>query len=553
MVGYATGTGTLTAYSGFVATNSTGDDLIGSSGGTGYLKLFGNAVNTHNSSTSSFSVGKNGGTGYLTMGRDGFAADAASLKIMGGSFLVGDSSSGGVGTVEAYSGMILANDSVVLGSSGSSINLYGSVQFNHNTAVDFCISKGVLNLGRGGVASDNPALNSTSGAFLVANNGGDVGRVVVFSGSITVGGTYIGLGTTNGTDAQIAIQSGGSFFADAGVAYLGMGYGSATTEWVQEGGTTKLGLTPVWLGCHSAAGGFSANTMRFDGGVFATSGIGPDAACTPAELANIVDNIYFNGGILQTTVNSASFIYTNGATNFNLKIQSNGAKIDSNSNDITIPVQFQEDAGSLGGGLVKLGSGKLKLTADNSYVGATKIMKGILTINVIRDGGISSPIGKSNSNPDKLVIDGGTLRYAGPAVSVNRGFSIGDGTVETDGDLAFTGPLFGLAADSKLTKSGPAMLTLAGQILFTGPARIDAGTLSIDNGLANTLSTVSGTGSLSVGATLTATTLTTTSIRVGMLSIGSASGCAVAVPEPGIFVLLALAGMTVAASCLFHK
>lgn len=97
-------------------------------------------------------------------------------------------------------------------------------------------------------------------------------------------------------------------------------------------------------------------------------------------------------------------------------------------------------------------------------------------------------------------------------------------------------PTVGGSGDRRwLKKLGAGTLTLNGGIGYTGPTTIDAGLLAIDNGLANTLSTVSGNGSLSVLGT---TSLTATSIEVDTLTIGGAGFAAV--PEPGTFVLLAL-------------
>ncbi|MCC6124287.1 MAG: autotransporter-associated beta strand repeat-containing protein [Pirellulales bacterium] len=128
----------------------------------------------------------------------------------------------------------------------------------------------------------------------------------------------------------------------------------------------------------------------------------------------------------------------------------------------------------------------------------------------------------------------------------------------------------GTSPDGGLTKQGSGILTLTGPIGYDGATVVEAGRLSIDNGLTTTLSTVSGGGAFSVGNTNAATVVNAASITTNELTIGggffaaasagsfpeAATGVPVvyhgtkyglalgsAVPEPGTLVLLALAGL----------
>jgi len=63
------------------------------------------------------------------------------------------------------------------------------------------------------------------------------------------------------------------------------------------------------------------------------------------------------------------------------------------------------------------------LNGLNTYLGPTRLNSGVLSVNSITDGGLSSGIGMSSSNRDNLVFAGGALRYTGPSTRTDRGFN----------------------------------------------------------------------------------------------------------------------------------
>ncbi len=184
--------------------------------------------------------------------------------------------------------------------------------------------------------------------------------------------------------------------------------------------------------------------------------------------------------------------------------------------------------------------GTVELGGTNNYTGFTRVQNGAtLSVKVLADGGTVSGIGSSSSNATNLVLNGGTLRYTGGAVSTDRLFSLGNsgGTLDASGtgalDFTNTGTigyngqtgarnlnLAGSGAGSlamvigdntgstSLIKSGAGTWTLTATNTYTGDTTIGAGALRIGAD-ANI-----GTGSLVFSTGSTGKLLVTNSIAM---------------------------------------
>jgi fibronectin-binding autotransporter adhesin len=109
----------------------------------------------------------------------------------------------------------------------------------------------------------------------------------------------------------------------------------------------------------------------------------------------------------------------------------------------------------------KLGTGTQVLSGANIYTGVTTISGGILSTQLLANGGVASGIGQSTNAAANLVLDGGTLQYTGAGASTDRQFTL---TANGGGiDASGTGTLtFANTAAIALSGAGSRALTLTG-------------------------------------------------------------------------------------------
>ena len=116
------------------------------------------------------------------------------------------------------------------------------------------------------------------------------------------------------------------------------------------------------------------------------------------------------------------------------------------------------------GGLAKQGTAALSIlnTGGNNYTGPTVISGGTLSVTNLANGGSPSAIGASGNGAANLVFNGGTLSYSGPAVAINRGYSIqsGGGTIDAENNISLSG--LTTATSGGFTKTGPGKLAYTG-------------------------------------------------------------------------------------------
>lgn len=285
------------------------------------------------------------------------------------------------------------------------------------------------------------------------------------SGTMQItGGTFSTLGAVgqdiigNGNSSTgILTINGGNFIGTNAGTNLGIGTGTGrvSTLNVQSGSATMAGLT-----------------MNSTLATINLSGTGTLSVNSISKVSGATANINFDGGILQARASTTTFL-----TGLNTaSVLSGGAKIDTNTFNITIGQSLLTHGTSTGGGLTKIGSGTLTLSGTNTYTGATTLSAGTLSI------AASNNIGAAASN---LVFDGGTLQITGTALANFSG--IGHTVSFTSGKalgLDINSSTHTFTADQALsqgsggfTKAGAGKLVLNQNNTYTGDTTISAGAI----------------------------------------------------------------------------
>jgi autotransporter-associated beta strand protein len=155
-------------------------------------------------------------------------------------------------------------------------------------------------------------------------------------------------------------------------------------------------------------------------------------------------------------------------------------------------------AGSVGGSLVKAGTGTLTLTGANTYTGGTTVNAGTLLL--AGAGTLGAVVGATTVTNATLDL-GGTAQTQNGGVTLIGGV-ISNGTLSSSGRFSLQAGTVSaaLAGSGNAVKSGTGLLNLTGISTYTGPTAVNGGTLAVNGSIApSPLTTVNA------GATLTGT------------------------------------------------
>ena len=392
------------------------------------------------------------------------------------------------------------------------------------------------------------------------------GGIKVSDGPFTLGGNGTGLVTLSGTSNDYASKglskTGTSAFLLSSGNVLSTGTVTINAGTLALSSTTSLsGLIQLRGGVIATSGSFartlgtSTASVNFGagGGGFAAYG---GALTVSTNLGTWASTT--NGLAVSTPLILGSSIANNVVTlsaGLNLGAAARTIQLVDNTTTANDAAVMSGIISGTGGGLTVTGSGTLTLSGTNTYTGVTTLSGGVLSVATIGNGGVAGNLGSAANAANRLVFDGGTLRYTGTTASTDRNFTLNagkTGTLDVNSagtNLTMTGA--STATTGSFTKAGAGTLTLTGANTYTGGTTISAGTLSIGSGSTtgsiagnvansgtlhfnrsnalNYAGIVSGTGAVtkSGAGTLTLTGANTytggTTISAGTLSIGSGS------------------------------
>jgi autotransporter-associated beta strand protein len=405
---------------------------LGQNTGTAIYTLKGGALHVHNW----MAVGRDGGTGTFIM-TGGTLSDDTTGNIVIGTDGGNGSSAASVGLLEQSGGAISCqNQFLVPEENATSTGTYDI----SGTAILEC--QNWIAIGRNG----GTGFWDISGGAITKSG----------SGAITIGAG--GPGTVT--------QTGGVITNTATATWIGE---SSNATWTLGGGSDILGQVII---CEDSS---ATGTLNLDGGLFQASGIASASAGS--------STVNFNGGTLQAGANNASFV--SGLSQASIK--SGGAIIDSQSFSITIPQALLAGGG---GGLTKIGTGTLTLTATNTFAGPTTVSNGTLAM---------AGSGKVSQCALISVLGGATLNVSGRS---DQTLTLASGQTLT-GAGKVIGNLNAAAGSIVNPGTGIGTLTVQSNITLNGTLLMELNRTNSQN--CDLL--VSTAGTINAGGTLTVTNL----------------------------------------------
>ncbi|WP_395753761.1 autotransporter-associated beta strand repeat-containing protein [Prosthecobacter sp.] len=503
--------GTL-QYNNTVTGNTDRLFSVGTSGGTISLPVAG-TLNFNNTG----SMGFNGQSGARTL------TFAFSDSIFGGVIVMGSGISDNGGATSVVKSSTLGTVRLT-----SDNNTYtGTTTINGGT-----VMIGAIGGSTGSIGTGNIIINSGT---LVASRSGTVNLAQTISG---------GGGVTLNGSATLSLSDTNTY---TGVTTILGGGGVVKVSNIGNGGVAS------GIGASSSAAGnlliTNLSTLRYTGAGASTDRL----FSIPNGTANPVATIDASGtgALVFTNTGSMGFASTTGVRTLVLS--------GTNTQNNTMTPVIADNGGATT--MTKSGTGTWVLAGTNTYTGVTTVSGGVLSVSSLANGGSSSNIGSSTNAATNLVLNGGTLRYTGAAVSTDRLFSVGTsgGTVDSSGSgavnftntgsmgfngqlglriLTLTGTNTGantIAAvigdntgATSLTKTGTGTWVLTGANSYSNPTTINGGVLSVAllaNGVSN--SNIGASGNVASNLVLNGGTLQYTGAAVStdrLFSVGTNGG-----------------------------
>ncbi len=407
-----------------------------------------------------------------------------------------------------YSGTMRIANTLQIAGSGSlgASNLYAGAITNTGTLQFSSSANQTLNgaiTGTGGLIKDTNSGNTLTLSSTGTNYTGDTiinaGTLRLnlpsgFASTVTVnpGGTLALSGNNSNNGTSQTILNGGTLLTDENVGFFtnartikvtapstirvqGTGTTGNVSQFFIDAGMSSTGAQTLTANFTTVSNGlvFRNSAGNFNG-AFIANGQGQGPA--QRENLNMADGTTMTFANTDLTLNNASWNIglsasaTNTAgNNFQVRSLNGNGFVVSESRANMLTVGNGNGSGSFsgiiangtGGSLTftKVGTGTQTLSGTNTYDGVTTINGGVLSVSTINNGGVAGNLGQAANTPDKLVLNGGTLRYTGATASTDRNFTVGTNGAVLDasgaGAVTFSGT-------PTLTGTGPRTFTLTG-------------------------------------------------------------------------------------------
>ncbi|MBR0757060.1 autotransporter domain-containing protein [Bradyrhizobium jicamae] len=367
-------------------------------------------------------------------------------NVTGGTMAFNDTSSAGTAVIVNFGNVQFFNSSTA--GSANITNNIGMDFFDNASAGSATISNGVV-----GVLTFN---GSTTAATASITNDG----TLQFNNSSTAGSSTI-TNTSSLTFSGSASAGSSTITNNSSLTFSGSATAGSSTI------TTNNGATTSFTGSSTGGG---ARFITASGGTFDMSGL-------------------TSGGMTAGSIE--------GAGNYVL-----GAKtLTTGSNNLS--TQVDGVISGTGGGLTKVGTGTMTLTAANTYTGPTTISAGTLALSGA--GSISnSSVVTVNGTFDVSAVNGPTIQTLAGGSS---GVVIGGNTLNiANASTEFAGSIQG--GTGVVVQAGTQ--TLSGVNTYLGTSGISNGaTLALkgNGSIANSIVTLGGTGTLDISQTTTGTSV----------------------------------------------
>ncbi|WP_395730163.1 autotransporter-associated beta strand repeat-containing protein [Prosthecobacter sp.] len=353
---------------------------------------------------------------------------------------------------------------------------------------------------------------SGAGTWVLAGENSYTGTTIISAGVLQIGG-----GGTSGTLGTGAVTDNAALVINRSDAVTLANSIGGTGTFTQAGGGTT-----TFTGSKSYAGATFVNAGKLQAGAANAFSVG--SAVTVASGAVLELNGFNNsiGGLA-----GAGTVQNGTATGATLNVLGAGTSTFSG---------VLQDGGSGYLALNKGGTGgTLTLTGSNTYTGGTVVTTGVLSAAVLANGGTASSIGASSNIASNLILNGGTLRYTGAAVSTDRLFTVttAGGTLDASGTgvVSFTNT----GSMGFNSQTGARTLTLTG----TGGGGSIAASIDDNGGATSLMKTGAGQWALGgVNGYTGTTTITGGQLAVSSLANGgSASGMGAATSAAANLIL----------------